>query len=252
MTLLVSRSAEALQRQARVLESRNRELDAFAGRVAHDLRGPLTTISLSADRLAERLPSDDSAIAILRRGAVRMDELIEDLLALSRIGSQLDEAPCDVARVAASVEEELGPRVRQAGGALRVDVESAEVRPGEGLLRQLLWNLAENALKYRRPEVPVRIEIIGRRDGSGYALRVEDNGTGMSPAEVRRAFEPFFRGDAARALPGTGLGLSIVKRIVEASDGTIAVQSRPDQGTAFALRLSRRKDSTGAAPVDGG
>ena len=91
-------------------------------------------------------------------------------------------------------------------GARCASTWSRRKAPGEGLLRQLLWNLAQNALKYRRPEVPVRIEIIGRRDGSGYALRVEDDGAGMSPAEVRRAFEPFFRGDAARLCPARAWG----------------------------------------------
>lgn len=238
VTRLVSRREDQVRQYAEALEHQNRELDAFAGRVAHDLRGPLTTISLSASRLAQRLPPAEGATDVLRRGVKRMEMLIEDLLKLSRIDAQTPGMVSQTDRVAASVEEDLGPKVKDAAGLLRIEIEPAQVRCSEGLLREVLWNLGENAVKYRRPDVQLRLELVGRAAQQGYEFRVSDNGAGMSAEEVRQAFDPFFRGEQARATPGTGLGLSIVKRIIEASGGTVAVESRVGTGTVFRFKLA--------------
>src|SRR5262249_50285197 len=116
------------------LEERNRELDAFAGRVAHDLRGPLTAISL-AGTATNRL-SEDNVNAIFRRGVKRMEAIIQDLLTLSRIGSQT--GTCEALAAAASIEEDLRPRVEALGGELRVEAAAGTVSCSEGLLRQVL------------------------------------------------------------------------------------------------------------------
>ena len=222
---------------AAALEERNRDLDAFAGRVAHDLRGPLTTISLAAAALALKAHGEDSTSSILRRGVTRMEKLIEDLLALSRIDAQRVGA-CDPSLSVAEIREELGPRLEREGGTLRAEVAPAKVRCGDGLLRQVLWNLVDNGLKYRRPDVPPEIEIRGRAHGRQYELLVSDNGAGMSPDEAHKAFEPFYRAPRVHELPGTGLGLSIVKRVIEASGGRVSVDSQLGSGTTFAIRLS--------------
>ena len=237
VTRRVIRAEQQLEQHAAELEFRNRELDAFAGRVAHDLRGPLSTIGLAASRLFERVPQEEGAVAVFRRGMQRMEGLIEDLLTLSRIDAEAPGAVCRAESVAPTLEADLGPRVREVDGLLRVQMDPARVRCSEGLLRQVVWNLGENAVKYRRPDVRLSIEMTGRATSQAYELRVTDNGPGMSPEEVRRAFEPFFRGEQARSVPGTGLGLAIVKRIVEASGGTISVDSQPGRGTTFVVTL---------------
>jgi signal transduction histidine kinase len=229
-----------------LLETRNRELDAFAGRVAHDLRGPLTTISLSAAQLAKQAPEEDGTLGVLRRAVGRMETLIEDLLTLSRIEAQGTKSSAQAAAVAAAVEEDLAPRVQGVDGRLHMDVEPATVRGSEGLLRQALWNLGENAVKYRRPEVPLEVEIEGRDVGAGYELRVSDNGAGMSREVARQIFEPFFRGAEARSIPGTGLGLSIVRRIIEANGGRISVESQRGEGTTFTVLLPLAGDDRSA------
>jgi signal transduction histidine kinase len=249
VTRIITRLSADLARSAALLEARNRELDAFASRVAHDLRGPLTTVGLSASRLARSAPLDERAHATMRRGIARMESIIDDLLTLSRVEAAAPEGSCDPARVAAIVAEELAPEVEANGGALRLDVDPAEVACPEGLLRQALWNLAENALKYRRSDVPVAIEIRGRKIGEQYELRVEDNGSGMSHKVASRAFEPFFRGDNAGVSPGTGLGLSIVRRVVEASSGTIAIDSEVGSGTTFVLTLPSAQSTKGAREI---
>jgi signal transduction histidine kinase len=219
-----------------LLEERNRDLDAFAGRVAHDLRGPLTTISLTASRLSERAQEEGTS-AVLKRGVRQMEHLIQDLLTLSSIDAQLPSTVCETAQVASSVAEELKPQVKSAAGLIHVEVEPATVHCSPGLLRQVLWNLGENAIKYRRPDVQLEIEIQGRAKGRVYEFIVSDNGSGMPLQEARRAFEPFFRGEHGRSMPGTGLGLSIVKRVIEASGGSVSIDSEPGRGTTFDINL---------------
>ncbi len=246
---LISRKETALRRYAMLLEERNRELDAFAGRVAHDLRGSLGTISLAASVQAERYPNEGTPTTILQKGIAQMTTLIDDLLGLSRVGARMADAVARIDFVASSVEEDLRPMVNGVKGTLHVDVAPASVQGSEGLLRQVLWNLGENAVKYRRLDVPLAVEIDGRRTGGAYELQLSDNGSGMSPDEVRHACEPFFRGHQDRPVPGTGLGLAIVRRIVEASGGTLSIDSQRGRGTAFVMRLRLGKALERQEPV---
>jgi signal transduction histidine kinase len=143
----------------------------------------------------------------------------------------------DPAAIAAQVREDFERRVEKDHGVLRVDVRPARARGSTGLLRQVLGNLTENALKYRRPNVAPAIDITGAVSEGEYVLRVADNGMGMSAEEAGHAFEPLYRAPMARKIPGTGLGLSIVKRVVEASGGTISIDSRLGDGTAVEIHL---------------
>ena len=226
-----------VQRREILLEVQNRELDAFSGRVAHDLRGPLGNISLGASHLSVDQAPSATTINTIRRGVDRTRALIEDLLALSRLSVRTPSSVCDPSTVATQVAEELAPRLEQESGALLVATESALVRSVDGLLRQALANLIDNALKYRRAGVSPRVELNGRSVDGLYELRIADNGIGMSPNETRQVFQPFFRAFRLRGASGTGLGLSIVKRIVEASGGTVRVQSILGQGTTFVIVL---------------
>jgi signal transduction histidine kinase len=243
ITLMIIRAVHergrAVARYAELLEVQNRDLDAFAGHVAHDLRGPLGTIAMATGLLAQRFPAEDRTVCILRRATTAMEELIEDLLSLSKLSAGALQAVCDPAAVAARVREEMDARFAAAGATLRVAVEPALVRCGEGLLRQVLVNLADNGVKYRRVDTPAEVEIRGRERGSSYELRVSDNGVGMSPDEARRAFDPFFRATRVRDRPGTGLGLSIVKRVVDASGGSVHIDSELGRGTTFVVTLVR-------------
>ena len=240
----VARREEALSLNARMLELRNRELDAFASRVAHDIRGPLTTITLATSTLAATAPQEARTTEILRRGAKRMEALVDDLLTLARVESQV-RGRCDPRRVATQVEEDVAARFVTEKGTLRSSVEEAEIACSEGLLRQALTNLVENAVKYRRPEVPPAVEISGTKIDGEYQLRVSDNGAGMSTEEAARIFEPLYRSPRMQHLPGTGLGLSIVNRIVQASGGAISVESRLEEGSTFVLHLKLANQATG-------
>jgi signal transduction histidine kinase len=240
----VARREEALSLSARMLEERNRELDAFAGRVAHDIRGPLTTISLATSALAVTAPQEERTADILRRGVKRMEALVDDLLTLARIESQA-RGRCDPRIVAQQVEEDVAARFATENGTLRSSVEEAELACSEGLLRQVLTNLVENAVKYRRPGVPPDVEISGAKIDGEYELRVSDNGAGMSTEDAARIFEPLYRSPRMLHVPGTGLGLSIVSRIVQANGGAVSVESRLDEGSTFVVRLRLANQATG-------
>jgi signal transduction histidine kinase len=144
---------------------------------------------------------------------------------------------CFVPRFLFEVREDLGARLEAEGARLRLSVEPAKVRCAEGLLRLALSNLVDNALKYHRADVPAEIEIKGHGTGQAYDLRVSDNGVGMSYDEARQAFDPFFRALRVREKPGTGLGLSIVRRVIEASGGTVGIDSELGHGTTFVIDL---------------
>jgi len=237
VTRIIRRRDEQIAQDALALEARNRELDAFAGRVAHDLRGPLTNVSLSAATLAsEARAQEESTHAVLRRGITRMEFLIGDLLALSRIDAE-PRAISQTSAIEQILKEELAPQVKSLNGILRIQLEPAAVRCSEGLLRQVLWNITDNAMKYRRTEVQLEIEVEGHIVGNSYQFRISDNGSGMSPEAARHAFEPFFRAEAVRATPGTGLGLSIVKRVIDVSRGTVSIASEVGKGTTFVVHL---------------
>lgn len=233
---LVGRREQQILGYATQLEQQNRELDAFAGRVAHDLRGPLTAMSMAVSRILTARP-DDASGALIRRSVGRMERLIGDLLALSQIDAQSRGATCDPAAVAATVREELAARIDAAEATLRFDVAPARVQGRDGLVIEALANLVENAVKYRRPENAPVVEVHGRVVEGVYQLSVADNGMGMTHEEMRQAFEPFYRARRGTATPGTGLGLSIVKRVAEASGGSVTVQSTVGQGSTFVLRL---------------
>jgi signal transduction histidine kinase len=229
---------------ARTLEERNRELDAFAGRLAHDLLGPVASLTLSADLLSRPEGGHQSALDRLRRSIDHISTMTRDLLAFARADATATSAPCDPAVVAAKVGDDFLLRLGDQA-SLHLDVEPAAVACREGLLRQVLWNLVENGVKYRRENVDARIAVSGHAGASWYEFRVSDNGRGIQPEDAVHVFEPFYRADPTRHVPGTGLGLSIVKRIVEAGGGGISVETAPDRGTTFVLRLPLARKSPG-------
>jgi signal transduction histidine kinase len=241
---LLARRDDELRRVALQLEERNRDLDAFAGRVAHDLRAPLATISLAAAKLEDSAPQVLAVTQLLHRTVKRMGALINDLLSLARVDSTLEHVECEPGAVTRSMEEDLVQRVGESGGVVRVEVEPAKVHCSEGFLRQVVWNLVENAVKFRRADVPLEVLVRGAsRDRTVYDLSVTDNGIGFLPEEASRAFEPFFRGTRGRegreggAIAGTGLGLSIVQRIAEACGGRASLRSREGDGTTVSVHL---------------
>ena len=229
------RTAVALSLEA--LESKNRELEAFAGRVAHDLRSPLTPVQVLAGVLARGGHSEDEVRRISARignAASRMSGVIEAMLTFSRSG-QIPPGQSSLSAAVNDVLEELGP-VRQEVD-VRVDLPEEQVACSSGVLEQIVRNLVGNAIKYRATERRCQVEISGATDGAMIRLAVTDNGIGMDAEAARRAFQPFFRASPDRA--GHGLGLAIVERYVQALRGSALLTSQPGLGTRVEIRLPR-------------
>lgn len=233
------------------IDERNRELEAFAGRVAHDLRGPLTPI-LGFTDLLQAPGTDVPAMATrIRRATDRMAGLIDDLLALSVAGT-LPAGRGNIAAVVREVLDDLGPELRDAEVTLALTDCAAACTPG--VLAQLVRNVLTNAIKYRKADRPLHVEIAARPrtggaadrlfEGDGHAdgpslieLVVADNGVGMTGEAVAHAFDPFYRASATRGIPGNGLGLAIVKRTLDAMGGDCHLSSAPNEGTRITLYL---------------
>ena len=167
-------------------------------------------------------------------GAQRMQGLINDLLALSRVGTQGKAfAPVDVGAVVERVLRWLGRALEESGG--RVEVGALPTVAGDaGQLEQLFQNLIANALKFRRPGVAARVEVsAARRPEGGWAFTVRDNGIGFEQQFAEQIFVVFQRLHTRAEYPGTGVGLAIVKKIVERHGGTIWAEGRPGEGAAF-------------------
>jgi PAS domain S-box-containing protein len=224
------------------LNSSNEELAQFAYIASHDLQEPLRMVAgyttLLARRYKGRLDSDaDEFIAFAVDGANRMQRLIQDLLAYSRVGSGAG------ARSQTSSEQALSQALANLGGAIddsgavvtHDPLPSVLAEPTQ--LIQLFQNLVGNAIKYRRPGTP-QVHIHAAHDqGSQWLFSVRDNGLGIEPQYFERIFGMFQRLHGREEFAGTGIGLAICKKIVERHGGSISVASQPGQGSTFSFLL---------------
>ena len=235
-----------VRRYTKLLERRSEELEAFAGRVAHDVVGPLTAAGLALDLLARGSASPERAARAIEAGrsGIRQSRLISDgLLAFARAGAQPEAgARADVADVIAGVVEEISQETAERNISIVSDVEAgAEAACDAGVLASVVSNLLRNAVKYAgggpSPRIVVRVQAIEDRTSCGcIRIEVEDNGPGLPVDLGDRAFDPYVR-SADRSQPGIGLGLATVKRIAEAHGGSVTVRSIRDAGCTFIVEL---------------
>jgi two-component system OmpR family sensor kinase len=230
------RQRDLVRRQVAVVAERSRELEAFAGRVAHDLRGPLAPIAVCAELIATP-GADVAAIAgRIQRSAERMAGLIDGLLTLS-IAGRVPEGRGEVGAVVREVLDDLGPDLRDA--EVRLAIADCATACTPGVLAQLVRNVVGNAIKYRGVGRPLQVSIDASRPDEARLVEivVTDNGVGMTDEAAAHAFDPFYRATTALGIPGHGLGLAIVKRTVDAMGGDCHLSSAPNQGTRVTLHL---------------
>jgi PAS domain S-box-containing protein len=225
------------------LNRSNEELGQFAYIASHDLQEPLRMVAsytqLLARRYKGRLDSDaDEFITFAVDGANRMQRLIQDLLAYSRVGTKgkdLLETSSEEALQRAILN--LRGAIADSGAMLTHDPLPA-VLADETQLVQLFQNLIGNAIKYQNPGVP-RIHISAMKNGGGrWTFSVHDNGLGIDPQYFERIFVMFQRLHKREEFAGTGIGLAICKKIVERHGGEISVQSQPGKGSTFSFALA--------------
>lgn len=225
------------ERNLELIQEKNRDLELFAGRAAHDLRAPLAPIRGLADVLArgDRRPEEVRRLAgRIGASTVRMAQVVDDMLVLSRSG-QLPAGRASIDETVAAVLEEFSAELQGAQVSTRLCDDQVEC--ASTVLAQILRNLVGNAIKYQSAGRPLKLDLTARAEAQAVVMEVEDNGSGMSPEAVQRAFEPFFRGQSDR--DGYGLGLAIVDRYIRAAGGTIGVTSTLQIGTRFEIRLPR-------------
>jgi len=229
----------ALQRTIAELKRSNGELAAFANIASHDLQEPLRMVASYTELLARRykgkLDADaDEFIAFAVDGATRMQRLIRDLLAYSKVGNQ------GLALARVSAEKALEQALKNLKGA--IDDSHAEVThdPLPDVLAeeiqfvQLFQNLIGNAIKYQRPGNVPKVRVSAAQAGNGfYRFSVADNGIGIEPQYFDRIFGMFQRLHKRNEYAGTGIGLTMCKKIVELHGGEIGVESKPGAGSTF-------------------
>ncbi|WP_404381416.1 ATP-binding protein [Caenispirillum salinarum] len=238
------------------LERSNAELAQFAYVASHDLREPLRMVTSYMSLLDRRYGGDMAPEARefmhhASDGAKRMDRLVLDLLEYSRVGRReaaVDSVDLD--RVLDAALENLRVARDEAGAAIERPERLPSVVGSPGDLTRLFQNLIGNALKYRSPDRPPRIEIgCDRRGGEaadGLHLWIADNGIGMDPRHTERVFGLFQRLHPRGSYEGTGIGLAVVRKVVERHGGRAWIDSAPGEGTTVHVVLGTRQATRAA------
>ena len=227
----------------------------FVATASHELRTPLTAIYGGVRTLlgrGDRL-NDDQRLRMLRmieQESTQLSQIVDQLLITAQVDDdrlRLKQEPCDVTALCASVLDAADSR-KPAKVALALDAppELAPLPCDEALLRQVLVNLVENALKYSPDGGRVGVRVAD--DSDRVRIEVRDQGLGIPPSEQQRVFEKFYRLDPemARGIGGSGLGLYISRKIVEQMEGSLSVRSAPGVGSTFTVVLPRRKTPSAA------
>lgn len=237
---------ERVKERTAQLAAANAELETFAYSVSHDLKAPLRSIDgygkLLLHDYGEKLGEEGREfIENVRRATLQMNNLIDDLLAYSRIERQ--QLSLDELEIEAVVQLALGERreelaAREIELKLALPPRLAAKADLDGLLI-VLRNLIENAIKFTRDATPPRIEIGGRENPHSVEIWVRDNGIGFDMKFQERIFEIFQRLQRAEEYPGTGVGLALVRRALTRMGGRVRCESSPGQGATFFVELPR-------------
>ena len=234
---------DTLRQRTGELEAANRELDAFSYSVSHDLRVPLRAMDgyshMLEEDYRERLDAEGKRmLRTIRQSAIKLSQLIDDLLMLSRLAS----ARPNVVEVDMNslVDEVLAEVKAGANPAARVTVEPlASAQADRTLLRQVWANLLTNAFKYSSGRAEPVIAISSEVDTDSVAYTVRDNGVGFNMKYYDKLFGVFQRLHGEKEFPGTGVGLAIVRRVVSRLGGRVWAEGKPDEGATFHFTLPR-------------
>ncbi len=236
---------EELARKAQELARSNAELEQFAYVASHDLQEPLRKIQAFGDRLNAKCGDSIGDLGLdylgrMQNAAGRMQVLINDLLALSRLKTKAQPfAPVNLNAVARAVLSDLETRIERLGAT--VEIGTLPALNADGLqMSQLLQNLIGNALKFHRPDQPPVVKVtssLAEADQRSCHIVVEDNGIGFEEKYLDRIFQVFQRLHGRNEYEGTGIGLAICRQIAERHGGSITAHSEPGKGAKFIVTL---------------
>lgn len=238
------RVEEELRASGEALARSNQELEVFAYVASHDLRQPLRSVSGFMQLLAAELGDDVSDDArefmeFARNGARRMDRLIVDLLAYSRVGRGGGPfAPVPSAEAIGAALDGLAVAVEESGAVVEIAAHGPVLFGDRSELERLFQNLIGNAIKYRHPDRAPRVEVAHAPVADGmWEFTVTDNGIGIAPEQFERVFGIFQRLHPAHAYEGSGIGLAVCRKIVERHGGRIWPTATVAEGIVFHLTL---------------
>ena len=231
------RAEEDLQKALSELERSNRELEQFAYVASHDLQEPLRMVASYVKLLEKKYRGQldekaDQYIHFAVDGALRMQKLIEGLLAYARIGRGGEFTLVNTDNIVSQVVSDLAESLQESRAVITKD-DLPTVSGDETLFMQLFQNLIRNAVKFRKPEVTPQVHVSAKKEGREWIFSVRDNGVGIDQAYANRIFLIFQRLHTREEYPGTGIGLALCKKIVERHHGRIWVESVPDEGATF-------------------
>ena len=239
--VLVEEEKTARERMVE-LASQVDELGHFAGRVAHDIRGPLQTAMVSLEIVRERGagfatigPSAQRGVAAL----ARMSTLVDGLLEFARAGGKpADGVVANVGDVIRDVVDGVAAEAASHQIELRVESsEGARVQCSTGVLTSIVSNLVRNAMRHMGDAAERRVDVSVREAGARWCIEVVDTGPGIPPGKEQAIFEPYVQLDGSKG--GVGLGLATVDRLVRAHGGAVGVSSPPGHGCRFWFELPR-------------
>ncbi|MBL0730273.1 ATP-binding protein [Piscinibacter sp. HJYY11] len=239
---LVQGLESRVQHRTAELEEANRELEAFSFSVSHDLRAPLRAMQGYSDLLAELTPPLEGEAATfvqhIRHSARRMNTLIDDMLALSKLKrAEVRKRPVSIGVMARDILASLSDTSPARKVRTAVD-ETLVAEADAALLRMALDNLLSNAWKYTSKRDDAFIEFFAEPQADGrLAYCVRDNGAGFDMAYAQRLFEPFRRMHTEADFPGTGVGLAIVQRVIRKHGGELWAQAAKNRGATFRFTL---------------
>ena len=226
-------------------ESRESLRREFTANVSHELKTPLTSISGFAELMKNGMVPQETVPEFagdIYREAQRLITLVEDIIHLSRLdegAAPTDRQRVDLYELAGEALERLASAAARMEVSLRLEGGSVEVEGVSHMLDEMIYNLADNAIKYNRPGGSVTVTV-DRAEG-GARLSVRDTGIGIPPAHQQRVFERFYRVDKSHSkeVGGTGLGLSIVKHVASYHGAALELESREGAGTAVTVRWQK-------------
>jgi signal transduction histidine kinase len=223
----------------------NRDLEQFAYVASHDLQEPLRMVATYTQLLAERYQGKldanaDKYIHYAVDGALRMQTLVQDLLAFSRVGRQgHDLKVIEIGAIVKIAMKNLQAAIEESGAKIVCGLLPSVVADGSQLV-QVFQNLVGNAIKFRGPEPPV-IRVTAEQQGQDWVLSIADNGIGIAPEHSELVFVIFKCLHARAEYSGSGIGLAICKKIIEQHGGRIWVESQPGKGATFKFTLPVRE-----------
>ena len=232
-----------LQRTAQ-LETANRELESFSYSVSHDLRAPLRAItgfsSMLLEDYADKLDDEGKHLLdVVKDSTLKMGALVDDLLALSRIGRKdVELSEIDMDKLAKAVFDEIKAATPER--ELQFNIKPLPPAHGDqGLIRQVFFNLLSNAIKFTRLRETAVIEVSGYAEGSENVYYVKDNGAGFDMQYADKLFGAFQRLHSDKQFEGTGIGLAIVQRVIHRHGGKIWAEGKMNEGATYYFTLPK-------------